>query len=161
MNSVVSLSTALALKTPGPRARTTTMIADATVASRDAVVQRSIAAVFIAAAPAARERRIAGAQIPEEETREQHGEERDMARDQKALRADERAEALRDSERDPAGERAPERSGAADDRGFEGEDQLRCAGVRIESRAHAEKGAGDRDGRHAQSPRRPRSLAAR
>ncbi len=48
MNSVVSLSTALALKMAGPTARTATMRAAATIAMRDSGVQRSTAAGALA-----------------------------------------------------------------------------------------------------------------
>ena len=88
------------------------------------------------------------AEVAEEQPREQDGEKGDVAGDEEALRVDERAETLRDAEHDAADERAPQRSGPADHRRLEGEDELRRAGVRVERRAHAEERAGDRDRRH-------------
>ncbi len=127
------------------------MIAAATIAMRDSGVQRSTAAAVLAltiASPAER-RPDALAEVAEKQPREQDREEGEVAGDEEALRIDERAQTLRDAEHDSAGERAPKRSGSADHRGFEGEDELGRSGVRIEGRAHAEKGAGDRDRRQS------------
>ena len=87
------------------------------------------------------------AEIAEEQAREQNGKEGEVAGDEEALRIDERAETLRNAKHNAADQRAPERSRPADHRRLEGEDELRRSGIRIESRAHAEKSAGDRDRR--------------
>ena len=79
MNSVVSLSTALALNIDGPNASTATMTAAAAIATRDCGVQRSTAAALVALMTGLRRERgpDAPAEVAEEQPREQDGEKRE------------------------------------------------------------------------------------
>ena len=90
----------------------------------------------------------ANPEIAEEQPREQHCQKHEMASDQETLRVDHGPEALRNSERQPPGQRAPQRSRPADNGSLESEDELGAASVRIEGRPHAERSARDRDRRH-------------
>ena len=145
MKSVVSLSTALALKSAGPDRETTIITSRRGDEPRAAIPSSSVRCARRRHArlpPIARRRRRG--QVGRHQTREQDGEKGGMAGDEEALRRGERAEALRDAETTPPISVPHSDPRAADDGRLEGEDELRRAGIRVEGRAHRQKGAGDR-----------------
>ncbi len=87
-------------------------------------------------------------QLGNEQPGEQHDEKHRVAGNKKALRIDLRADGLRQCQHDAAEQRAPDRARPADHRRLEGEQQLRLPAIGVESRAHAEEGAGNAHHHH-------------